>query len=111
MAERGMRVQNGIYVPMPSRDRNGVIAAFNGGLSHALVITRAGSTGLSLHASERVADQRKRRMIELQLPSHVVERVQVWGRVHRRGPVCEPDFRAPPTGRPSEKLMCDRASG
>src|SRR3546814_3763613 len=93
MAERGMRVQNGIYVPMPSRDRNGVIAAFNGGLSHALVITRAGSTGLSLHASERVADQRKRRMIELQIPSNVVERVQFWGRVNRRGQVCEPAFR------------------
>src|SRR3546814_18020985 len=90
---------------MPSRYRNGVIAAFNGGLSHALVITRAGSTGLSLHASERVADQRKRRMIELQIPSNVVERVQFWGRVNRRGQVCEPDFRTLSTGLPFEMRM------
>lgn len=105
ISARGMRVRDGAYVPMPSRDRNGIIAAFNSGMSHALVVTRAGSTGLSLHASERVADQRKRRMIELQIPSNVVERVQFWGRVNRRGQVCEPDFLTLSTGLPFEMRM------
>jgi C-terminal domain on Strawberry notch homologue len=93
ISARSMRVANGIYETMPARDRNAVIAGFNGGRTDMVEVTRAGSTGLSLHASERVKDQRRRIMIELQIPSNVVERVQFWGRVNRRGQVCEPGFK------------------
>lgn len=92
ISARNLRVVDGAYEPIQARDRNRIIAEFNGGAIDGLVITRAASTGLSLHASERVADQRPRLMIELQIPSNVVERVQFWGRVNRRGQVVEPRF-------------------
>lgn len=92
ISARGMRVVDGVYEKMPSQDRVGTVAAFNAGNSDAILLTRAASTGLSLHSSERVNDRRPRRMIELQIPRNVVERVQFWGRVNRRGQVNIPSF-------------------
>lgn len=100
ISARGMRVIDGKYVNMPSRDRTSLVAGFNAGASDALVITRAASTGLSLHASEKVKDQRRRMMIELQIASNVVERMQFFGRVNRRGQVSTPYFRTLSTGLP-----------
>jgi hypothetical protein len=102
ISARSMRVSGGVYEPLPPRDRNAVIAGFNGGRTDMVIVTRAGSTGLSLHASERVKDQRRRIMIEHQIPSNVVERVQFWGRVNRRGQVCEPGFKTLSTGLPMQ---------
>ncbi|MTH96198.1 strawberry notch C-terminal domain-containing protein [Roseibium sp. RKSG952] len=100
ISARKMRIQKGAYVPMPLVDRNNVIVGFNGGGLDMVVITRAASTGLSLHASERVADKRRRRMIEAQIAVNVVERVQFWGRVNRRGQVSTPAFETLCTGLP-----------
>lgn len=100
ISARKMRVQDGLYEVRKSIDRNETIVAFNNGGIDALVITRAASTGLSLHASERVKDQRRRRMIELQIPVNVVERVQFWGRVNRRGQTSIPAFETLCTGLP-----------
>lgn len=100
ISARGMRVVDGAYQAMPAQDRVRSVATFNAGLSDCLVITRAASTGLSLHSSEKVKDQRRRRMIELQIPSNVVERVQFWGRVNRRGQVNTPAFRTLSTALP-----------
>jgi hypothetical protein len=102
ISARSMRVSAGAYETMPPRDRNAVIAGFNGGKTDMVVVTRAGSTGLSLHASERVRDRRRRVMVEHQIPSNVVERVQFWGRVNRRGQVSEPGFRTLSTGLPMQ---------
>lgn len=92
ISARNIRVSEGRYVPVEEQDRNITISAFNNGSLDALVATRAASTGLSLHAHEKVADQRRRVMIELQIPSNVIARQQFWGRVNRRGQVCEPRF-------------------
>src|SRR5690606_19909491 len=100
ISARKMRVRDGVYEVRKSVDRNETIVAFNNGGVDALVITRAASTGLSLHASERVKDQRRRRMIELQIPVNVVERVQFWGRVNRRGQTSVPEFETLCTGLP-----------
>lgn len=100
ISARKMRVREGLYEQMKAVDRNETIVAFNSGPIDALVITRAASTGLSLHASEKVADRRRRRMIELQIPANVVERVQFWGRVNRRGQVSVPGFETLCTGLP-----------
>lgn len=100
ISARRLKVSNGLYEQIPPMDRNETIVAFNGGASDALVITRAASTGLSLHASERVGDKRRRRMIELQIPANVVERIQFWGRVNRRGQVCVPGFETLCSGLP-----------
>lgn len=100
ISARKLRVQDGQYEIRQIAERNDTIVAFNSGPIDALIITKAASTGLSLHASERVADQRRRRMIELQIPANVVERVQFWGRVNRRGQVSVPSFETLCTGLP-----------
>lgn len=100
ISARGMRVVNGTYEKFPPQDRVATVAAFNAGISDAILLTRAASTGLSLHSSERVDDRRKRKMIELQIPRNVVERVQFWGRVNRRGQVNIPSFETLSTGLP-----------
>jgi hypothetical protein len=102
ISARSLRVENGTYVPMEEKDRQESISEFQDGQTDGLVITRAASTGLSLHASEKAIDQRPRIMIELQIPSNVVERVQFWGRVNRRGQVVEPKFMSLSTGLPFE---------
>ena len=100
ISARGMRVVDGKYVSMPPRDRTSLIAGFNAGKFDAVVITRAASTGVSLHASEKVADQRRRCMIEHQIASNVIERMQFFGRVNRRGQVSIPYFETLSTGLP-----------
>jgi hypothetical protein len=100
ISARGLRVVGGRYVPMPAQDRNKSVARFVNGGSQALVITRAASTGLSIHDSDKFSDHAQRHMIELKPPSNVVERIQTWGRVFRRGQRTEPLFTTLSTGLP-----------
>lgn len=102
ISARNLRIRNGIYEQLQQPDRNETIVAFNNGGIDLLVITKAASTGLSLHASEKVKDKRRRRLIELQIPANVVERVQFWGRVNRRGQISVPAFETLCTGLPSQ---------
>ncbi|MDR6397897.1 strawberry notch C-terminal domain-containing protein [Herbaspirillum seropedicae] len=78
------------------------IQEFNNGKLDALILTRAGSTGLSLHASEKFADRRQRQLIEAQIANNVAERIQFWGRVNRRGQVNSPRITCPTSTLPSE---------
>jgi len=100
ISARRMRVRNGVYEAMPAQDRNATIIGFQSGRINALVLTRAASTGLSLHAETRAEDKSPRVMIELEIPKNVVERVQFWGRVNRRGQVCLPHFETLCSGLP-----------
>lgn len=88
-------------VPRPD-DRLKTIHGFNNGATDAVILTRAGSTGISLHASERFEDQRQRVMIELQIPNNVAERMQFFGRVNRKGQTSSPIIRTISSGLPSE---------
>lgn len=100
ISARGMKVENGQYVKMAKQDRNTSVARFVNGGSDCLVITRAASTGLSIHDSEKFTDHKQRHMIELRAPRNVIERVQTWGRVFRRGQRTEPEFTTLSTGLP-----------
>lgn len=100
ISARRLRVRDCLYEVMPVQDRNATIVSFQSGPLDALVITGAASTGLSLHASERAADKRRRRMIEWQIPKNVVGRIQFWGRVNRRGQVSVPAFETLCSGLP-----------
>ncbi|AMR78624.1 hypothetical protein A2G96_13210 [Cupriavidus nantongensis] len=82
--------RNKMIVSVRPDERLRTIQEFNNGTKDAVAITRAGATGLSLHASEKFSDQRQRELIELQIANNVAERVQFFGRVNRRGQVCEP---------------------
>ena len=65
---------------------------FNSGGLDAMILNQAGSTGISLHASEKFKDQRKRVMLIAQAPGDINTHMQMLGRVHRTGQVIPPAF-------------------
>ena len=69
------------------RPRAQLVREFNAGETDAVILTNAGSTGISLHSSKTFADQRQRRLIELQSAADVNRRVQFFGRVNRKGQI------------------------
>lgn len=83
-------------------DRLKTIHGFNSGEIDGVELTRAGSTGLSLHASEKFVDQRQRVLLELQIANNVAERLQFFGRVNRKGQVCAPGILSISSGLPGE---------
>lgn len=76
----------------PEQPKAKIVREFNAGLTDALLLTRAGSTGISLHASKTFDDQRQRVLIELQSAQDVNVRVQFFGRVNRKGQVSAPEI-------------------
>ncbi|TET01646.1 strawberry notch C-terminal domain-containing protein [Burkholderia cepacia] len=95
----------GVVVRGREDNRIRTIADFNNGRLDAVVLTRAGSTGISLHASEKFEDQRQRSLIELQIPNNVAERVQFFGRVNRKGQVVPPLIRTVASGLPAQERI------
>jgi hypothetical protein len=62
---------------------NATVRAYNGGDLDVVLINRSGATGISLHASPRFADRRRRVLIEMQIPEDPTNRIQLYGRVNR----------------------------
>ena len=60
---------------------------FNSGALDVLIVNKSGSTGISLHASSRFADQRQRTMIIAQPLSDINDYMQMIGRIDRTGQV------------------------
>ena len=79
------------------------VRAFNSGEVDVLILNRSGSTGISLHASEKFADQRKRHMLVLQPELDINLFMQTLGRVHRTGQVVPPNFTLLMADIPAEK--------
>lgn len=75
-----------------STDRQALVRSFNEGDIDVIWITRAGCAGISLHAGKTFKDQRKRNLIEWDIPVNPANRVQFWGRVRRKDQVQEPEF-------------------
>jgi predicted RNA methylase len=83
---------------------------FNNGKVDAVILTTAGSTGLSLHSlppTERNPnlDPRQRDYIELKIPNNVATRKQGFGRVNRKGQVSPPKIRTLSSGLPAEQRV------
>lgn len=74
------------------RPKAQIVRGFNSGETDALLLTGAGSTGISLHASEKFEDQRQRVLVELQSAADVNKRTQFFGRVNRKGQVSAPEI-------------------
>lgn len=89
-------------------DRAAQVRAFNAGDLDALIISRAGSTGISLHAGRLFKDQRPRILMELDISPNPTHRWQFWGRVRRRDQVCEPEFLSFWLDTPSERRIVER---
>ncbi|HON55523.1 MAG TPA: strawberry notch family protein, partial [bacterium] len=74
------------------KDKNNIVNKFNNGITDVLIINVAGSTGLSLHSSEKFKDQRQRLMLILQPDLNIDVFMQALGRVFRTGQVIEPEY-------------------
>lgn len=81
-----------VAAPIQDRPKAQIVKDFVTGKSDGLLLTRAGSTGISLHAGEKFPDQRQRVMIELQSAADVNVRVQFFGRVNRKGQTSSPEI-------------------
>ncbi|OWY64401.1 hypothetical protein B7486_47525 [cyanobacterium TDX16] len=88
--------------PSKAADRNN-IEAFNAGQIDVMILNRSGATGISLHASERFADRRKRHMIIVQPEKDINQFMQMLGRIHRTGQVTLPKFTVLMADIPAEK--------
>lgn len=69
-----------------------LVAEFNSGLVNVIIITRAGASGISLHASAAFKDQRVRDLFELEITNRPTYRLQFIGRVNRKNQVEQPEF-------------------
>ncbi len=98
----GVRDDGSMVAMQRIDDRLGVIHGFNNGDIDAMIMSRAGSTGCSLHSSEKFEDQRQREVIELQIANNVAERIQFFGRANRRGQVSSPIIRTISSDLPAE---------
>lgn len=92
-------------VPIENRDRHDIKLGFNSGRYDALLGTVAISTGSSLHASREFSDQRQRVLIEAELMPTISDRIQLLGRVGRRGQVSTPEIKTIATGLPIEDRL------
>ena len=81
---------------------NATVKAYNGGNLDVVIINRSAATGLSLHASPRFVDQRRRELVELQPPENPTERQQLYGRVNRLDQLSFPRISIASTGIPGE---------
>ena len=76
---------------------------FNAGDADVILLNCSGSTGISLHASEKFADQRPRHMIVAQAERDINVFMQMLGRVHRTGQVALPAYTLLMGDLPAEK--------
>lgn len=85
------------------RDKVRTTRQFNSGKLDAIILNVAGSTGISLHASEKFKDQRPRKMIVAQPAQDINIFMQMLGRVHRTGQVALPSYDILNVDLPAEK--------
>lgn len=91
------------------------VAQFNSGDADVIILNCSGSTGISLHASEKFADQRPRHMIVAQAERDINVFMQMLGRIHRTGQVVLPSYTLLMGDLPSEKrpgaILCRKMAG
>lgn len=85
-------------------DAVSVVAGFQNGTFDGVIITRSGSTGISLHATNRFkdSDARQRNFIVLQKAANIAEFLQWMGRVNRKDQVVSPVITNIESGLPAE---------
>ncbi|BAU15915.1 helicase domain protein (plasmid) [Leptolyngbya sp. NIES-3755] len=82
-----------------------IINRFNRGDLDVIILNRSGATGINLHASEKFADQRPRRLIIAQAERDINLVMQLFGRIDRYGQVVKPSFDLLMSDLPAEKRL------
>lgn len=85
-----------------TKERKQAVTRFNHGDAQAVMLTPAGNSGISLHASPKFANDAQRVMIEVEVPEDIVVRTQFFGRVNRNGQKSHPEIRTVSSGLPAE---------
>lgn len=75
----------GTYNRFKPAGKNALVNGFNGGALDGLLLNASGSTGLSIHASPKFKDSRKRHMIIAQAAADINVFIQTLGRILRTG--------------------------
>ncbi len=83
------------------------VAGFQSGKHDVAIITRSGSTGISLHATDRFADSdvRQRVFFALQKAANIADFLQWLGRVNRKDQVSSPIIVNLESGLPAERRL------
>lgn len=84
--------ENGVLAVRDKSGRNKTVNDFNSGALDAIILNRSGSTGLSLHSSERHKDRKQRHMFIVQADLDINVVMQTLGRVMRSGQVNKPEY-------------------
>jgi len=84
-------------------ERTALIDSFNDGKTDGLILNVAGSTGLSIHASEKFYDTNPRHMIVAQPMLDINVLMQMLGRINRTGQVEFPQYSILSLDLPAEK--------
>jgi hypothetical protein len=90
---------------IPASERKSAVDRFNNGDAHAILLTRAGNSGISLHSYGKFLNTDQRELIEVEVPEDVVARTQFFGRVNRNGQVCPPVIKTLSSGLPAEERI------
>lgn len=99
---------NDIYekTSLSKEDKTLTTYKFNNDTNYNIIIlSRSGSTGLSLHSYTEFQDQRVRKMFEPEITPRVKVRKQFFGRINRRKQVVKPEFESISSGLPFEKRI------
>jgi predicted RNA methylase len=96
--------------PVPGRtDKTRVqraVREFNNGETDAIILTVAGSTGISLHASPAVGtDLRRRVMIKGEMQADITAERQMDGRPNRTGQIDKPEYKIVMSGLPADDRL------
>jgi hypothetical protein len=73
------------YRTFRAADKNAVVGGFNNGTYDVVLLNASGSTGISMHATAKTADKRKRNMFIAQVAPDINTFVQTLGRIKRTG--------------------------
>lgn len=82
-----------------------IVAKFNNGEEDVVILTRAGASGISLHASAAFKDQKVRVLYELEITNRPTYRLQFMGRINRKNQVKQPLFYTVVTRLPFEQRI------
>jgi C-terminal domain on Strawberry notch homologue/P-loop containing NTP hydrolase pore-1 len=90
---------------IPKGARGKAKERFNNGDADAILLTRAGNAGISLHASPTFLNTQQRVVIEAEVPEDVVVRVQFFGRFNRKDQMSHPVIETLSSDLPAENRI------
>jgi GGDEF domain-containing protein len=79
------------------------VKSFNNGGTDAMILNQSGSTGISMHSSEKFKDQRPRAMLIAQAEGNIDTHMQILGRINRTGQMNLPRYEQLTADMPAEK--------